>query len=73
MDGKTANARARIVLFALLAAGFSFAMAGPGMMPRTGGAGGGFGLPLLEIGVGVLLGGTLYWWREVRGKKEKPK
>ena len=62
----------KMALFALMAAGASFAMAGPGMMPRTGGmGGGGFGLPLLEVAVGVVLGGALYWWREVRGKEKK--
>ncbi|GEM_PF-1390211 len=62
----------KAALFALIAMGASFAMVGPGMMPRSGGmGGGGFGLPLLEIAVGVVLGGALYWWREVRGKEKK--
>ena len=59
------------IFLALAITGLSFAM--PGMMggPRgsmDGAAAGGGGLPLLEVGIGLVILAALIWWFDLRKK-----
>lgn len=58
------------ILLAFAIAGISFAMPGmmgPGRMGGSAAVAGG-GLPLLEIGIGLVILGALIWWFDLRKK-----